>query len=58
MNFTVYTKPYLFIGIIIGVSGSALLETKVIPTYLGMLLMLSGIVFILLSMKKPKEAKN
>ena len=58
MNITVYNKTYLYGGFLIAVLGDCLGDEKIIPIYFQMALMILGIILMLLSMKKPKEAEN
>jgi uncharacterized membrane protein len=58
MNITVYNKTYLYAGAFVGFLGGYLSDEKIIPLYLSWVIIVAGIILMLLSMKKPNEAKN
>lgn len=58
MNIFVYNKTYLWSGFIIGTLGGYLGDEKIVPFYIEIALMIAGIILLILSMKKPKNAEN
>jgi uncharacterized membrane protein len=53
-----YSKPFFYIGAILGFIDIYLDNTKKADTFIIYALLISGFVFMLLSFKKPKESKS
>jgi putative Mn2+ efflux pump MntP len=55
---TIYNKPFLFIGFIVGAVGVYLDNTHTNMWVLAVVLMLLGAAMVIWSMKKPKNYKD
>jgi len=53
-----YNKSFFYIGAILGFTGTYLDNTKKADTFIIFALLISGLVLMLLSFKKPKENKS